>query len=709
MAPYTIAWDTTSALTGPHTLTAVARDATGNAATSSAVAVIVSNDLTPPVQSSIAVSSISASAATITWQTNEPGDSQTEYGLTVAYGNLGSLNSTFVVSHADPLSGLAANSLYHFRVRSRDAAGNLAMSSDFTFGTRDGVPPSVSIVSPVNGATLAGLVSIEAAASDNVGVAGVTFNVDGAQLGAELTSAPYTIALDTTSLSDGAHVLSAVARDAGGDVTTSTAVSVTVANGSLWFAPEDTYLNGNTTNYSSAQTLTTYTWPDYQVANAIVLNFNLSTLPAGALITDATLGLALVGSDAAPATYMVSAHKILGRHPVLTTATGYTSDGVTGWTPNACCYNGVPLAQADISPAYDTRAIDRTSGYKTWNVTQILQDWLVAPATNAGMLLNSDSSVVSDRYRTFASMESADPNLRPFLHVTFSRPPAADTVPPSVSFTAPAPGATVGSLVTVSATASDNVGVVGVQFQLDGVPLGAERTAAPFTLPWDTSSAANGAHTLVAVARDAAGLTASAVVLVTVQNDIVLLAPQDTSLNVNAINYSADPQLFIYTWPDHQAANAILMKFDLGGLPAGAVVQEATLYLALVARDASAATYMVSAHKVVGRNPIIAQATGYMADGVTAWTPNTCCYNSVPVAQADISTAYDTRAIDRTLGYKTWTITQMVQEWVDQPGTNAGLLLNSDLSALQDRYRTFASVENSNVSLRPYLRIRYTR
>jgi hypothetical protein len=151
------------------------------------------------------------------------------------------------------------------------------------------------------------------------------------------------------------------------------------------------------------------------------------------------------------------------------------------------------------------------------------------------------------------------------------------------------------------------------------------------------------------------------------------------------------------------------MKFDLGGLPAGAVVQEATLYLALVARDTSTVAYMVSAHKVVGKNPVIAQATGYTADGVTPWTPNTCCYNNVPVAQADISTPYDTRAIDKTLGYKTWTITQMVQEWVDQPATNAGLLLNSDLSVLQDRYRTFASVENSNVNLRPYLRIRYTR
>src|SRR5207248_10898297 len=49
-----------------------------------------------------------------------------------------------------------------------------------------------------------------------------------------------------------------------------------------------------------------------------------------------------------------------------------------------------------------------------------------------------------------------------------------DTTPPTVSLTAPANGATVSDAVTVSASASDNVGVAGVQFKLDGVDLGAE-------------------------------------------------------------------------------------------------------------------------------------------------------------------------------------------------------------------------------------------
>src|SRR5262249_7134557 len=95
-----------------------------------------------------------------------------------------------------------------------------------------------------------------------------------------------------------------------------------------------------------------------------------------------------------------------------------------------------------------------------------------------------------------------------------------DTTAPTVSVTAPANGATVsGTAVAVSATASDDVGVVGVQFKLDGANWGAEDAAGPYTKTWDTTTAADGTHTVSVVARDAAGnTTTSAVVTVTVSN-----------------------------------------------------------------------------------------------------------------------------------------------------------------------------------------------
>jgi len=102
------------------------------------------------------------------------------------------------------------------------------------------------------------------------------------------------------------------------------------------------------------------------------------------------------------------------------------------------------------------------------------------------------------------------------------RSDGGDTTPPTVSITAPSNGATVsGALVSVTANASDNVGVVGVQFKLDGVNIGAEDTVAPYAITWNTTSVANGAHALTAVARDAAtNTTTSAAVNVTVDNAV---------------------------------------------------------------------------------------------------------------------------------------------------------------------------------------------
>ncbi|HZD84733.1 MAG TPA: Ig-like domain-containing protein, partial [Gemmatimonadaceae bacterium] len=96
--------------------------------------------------------------------------------------------------------------------------------------TLDGTPPSVSITAPAAAAIVSGSVTVTATASDNVGVAGVQLQLDGAPLGSEDVLAPYTVAWNTTTASAGLHTLTAVARDAAGNRTTSAAVIVTVAN-----------------------------------------------------------------------------------------------------------------------------------------------------------------------------------------------------------------------------------------------------------------------------------------------------------------------------------------------------------------------------------------------------------------------------------------------------------------------------------------------
>jgi glucose/arabinose dehydrogenase len=123
-----------------------------------------------------------------------------------------------------------------------DSAGRLFVS-DITNGTiykvqadnvvTDTTAPSVSITAPSNGSTVSGAnVTLSANATDNVGVAGVSFKLDGTSLAVEDTSSPYGITWNTTNYPNGVHSLTAIARDAAGNTTNSTAVSVTVNNSS---------------------------------------------------------------------------------------------------------------------------------------------------------------------------------------------------------------------------------------------------------------------------------------------------------------------------------------------------------------------------------------------------------------------------------------------------------------------------------------------
>ncbi len=106
-------------------------------------------DTTPPVISAVQTSAITTKAATVSWTTDEPSDSQVDYGTTTSYGKSTTLNSAKVTSHSQTLSGLSAKTTYHFTVKSRDAAGNRAVSADFTFVTpaaSDTTPPVISAI-----------------------------------------------------------------------------------------------------------------------------------------------------------------------------------------------------------------------------------------------------------------------------------------------------------------------------------------------------------------------------------------------------------------------------------------------------------------------------------------------------------------------------------------------------------------------------------
>ncbi|MFH0930014.1 MAG: C1 family peptidase [Candidatus Moraniibacteriota bacterium] len=83
-------------------------------------------------------------------------------------------------------------------------------------------------------------------------------------------------------------------------------------------------------------------------------------------------------------------------------------------------------------------------------------------------------------------------------------PPSSDTTAPTVSITAPASGATVTGTTTVTASASDNVGVSKVEFYVDN-NLQSSDTSSPYSFNWNVAGVADGTHTLLAKAYDAAG------------------------------------------------------------------------------------------------------------------------------------------------------------------------------------------------------------
>jgi hypothetical protein len=304
-------------------------------------------DTTPPVVSALS-STPAATGAIVSWTTNEASDSQVEYGSTASYGSSSTVDAAMTTTHNVTLSGLTAGSLYHYRVKSRDASSNLATGTDQTFTTAsaaDTTPPTVAISAPANNATVSGAVTVSADAADAVGIAGVQFRLDGTALGAEDLSAPFSVSWDTTAASGAGHTLTAIARDAAGNQTTSAAINVTVSNG------------------------------------------------------------------------------------------------------------------------------------------------------------------------------------------------APDTTPPTVSITAPASNATVSGTVTVSANAADAVGVVGVQFRIDGVALGTEDLSAPYSISWVTTGVTNGAHAITALARDAAGNQAIA----TAVNLTVSNAAPPTGAAINPGQIEVDP------------------------------------------------------------------------------------------------------------------------------------------------------------------------
>src|SRR6266540_44148 len=235
-APYSVSWNTTSTNNGSHTLTAVATDILGVGWNSAPVTVTVSNgpppDTTPPsVPTGLTASAVSSSQINLSWTASSDNVGVSGYrvfrnGVQIATASATSFTNT----------GLSPSTTYTYAVAAFDAAGNLSAQSSPASATTpaapDTTPPTVSITAPANGAPVSATVTVSASASDNVGVVGVQFLLDdGINGSADVTTAPYSVSWNTVTASDGSHKITAIARDAAGNVSpVSAPVTVTVNN-----------------------------------------------------------------------------------------------------------------------------------------------------------------------------------------------------------------------------------------------------------------------------------------------------------------------------------------------------------------------------------------------------------------------------------------------------------------------------------------------
>jgi hypothetical protein len=242
-APYSVPWNTTTASNGSHTITAVARDAAGNTTPSAPVMVTVANDTTAPtvtINQAAGQADPSNSAPINFTAVFSEAVSGTGADVMVTISGTAGGTKTVTVSGGPStynvaVSGMTTAGTVIATIAAgvaQDAAGNTNTASTSTDNTVsfDATAPTVAITSPASGATVSGTITVTAGAADNTGVVGVQFQLDGVNAGAEVTAAPYSVPWNTTTASNGSHTITAVARDAAGNTTTSAPVTVTVAN-----------------------------------------------------------------------------------------------------------------------------------------------------------------------------------------------------------------------------------------------------------------------------------------------------------------------------------------------------------------------------------------------------------------------------------------------------------------------------------------------
>jgi len=412
-------------------------------------------------------------------------------------------------------------------------------------GSSDTVPPTASISSPTGG-TVSGTVAISVNASDNVGVTRVELVVNGFTVSSH-TSAPYQFSWDSTSVANGSAQLQAVAYDAAGNVGPSAPVTVIVSNGIT--PPPDTTpptasitsptggtVSGTVAISVNASDNVGVTHVDLRVNGLTIgsdtsapyqFSWNSTSVANGAAQLQA-VAYDAAGNAGQSAPVNVTVSNAIAPPPDATPPTvsiaSPTGGDVSGIvTIGAAASDNVGVTRVDFYVNGNLAASDASSPFQySWNTTTLPNGAATLQAVAYDAAGNNGHSAV-------VSVNVAN---------TVTPPPPSDTTAPTVSIASPA-GGTVSGTLTVSVSASDNVGVTRVELAVNGQIVTSD-SASPWRLSWNSRSVSNGSTVeLKALGYDAAGnVGMSPVVLVTVQNNSG--HPPRKSLAIEYYNASLD-------------------------------------------------------------------------------------------------------------------------------------------------------------------------
>jgi len=420
-------------------------------------------------------------------------------------------------------SSSVANGQHTVEARAFDAAGNqgtasatISVNNVVTVGPSDIAAPTVSITSPSSGATVSGGVALAADATDDVGVATVTWRIGGTVV-AVLTTPPFNHSWDSTTMTDGPHVVEVMAADAAGNQASSS-IAVTVSNAvppdsvapqvSLTSPASSATVSGTTTIAANASDNIGVASVEFRMDGVLAATVTATPYSYAwdtSLITDGPHVLEVRAFDAAGnsanATIAVNVSNAVATDttaPIVSFTAPAAAATVSGQVQVASnATDNVAIARVEFSINGTLAQTVTTSPYSfSWDTTAVINGLYVLQARAIDTSSNHSTAAIA---------------------VTVNNLPPPDTTPPSVSITAPLAAATVSGTTTITIAATDNVGVASVVVRINGV-VAATLTTSPYIYSWNTASLANGNHTLAATATDAATNADTATISVTVSN-----------------------------------------------------------------------------------------------------------------------------------------------------------------------------------------------